>query len=284
MGVEMFFVISGFVIPYSMYCGGYQPRQHFGRFLTKRLIRLEPPYLVSIIVVITLLYLAALIGFRETMPQLSTPQLILHLGYLNTFCGYPWLNAVYWTLGMEFQYYLIAALVYPLLKAQNAALRALVVAAMCGAALLTESEMLVFHFFGLFTLGILVFQYHTGLLRGRLFVPACVAVTAIAAVSLNPVSGLVGGVTALVIAFVPMPRHRSWRVLVFLGGISYSLYLFHGVTGSAVVYLASRFSGGLLWEVVVLAMAMGTSVAGAVAINWLVERPAQRLSSRMTYS
>jgi peptidoglycan/LPS O-acetylase OafA/YrhL len=40
LGVEVFFVISGFVIPYSMYCGGYRPRQHFGRFLAKRIARL----------------------------------------------------------------------------------------------------------------------------------------------------------------------------------------------------------------------------------------------------
>jgi peptidoglycan/LPS O-acetylase OafA/YrhL len=89
LGVQVFFVISGFVIPYSMYCGGYRPWQHFGRFLAKRLVRLEPPYLVSIVVFITLWYLSALSpGFRGSPPELSTPQLLCHVGYLNTFVGY----------------------------------------------------------------------------------------------------------------------------------------------------------------------------------------------------
>src|SRR5438876_135397 len=59
-GVEAFFVISGFVIPYSMYCGGYRPRLDFLRFFAKRLVRLEPPYLASIVFVLALSYLSAL--------------------------------------------------------------------------------------------------------------------------------------------------------------------------------------------------------------------------------
>jgi peptidoglycan/LPS O-acetylase OafA/YrhL len=47
LGVQIFFVISGFIIPYSMYRAGYQS-QNKGRFLAKRLLRLEPPYLASL--------------------------------------------------------------------------------------------------------------------------------------------------------------------------------------------------------------------------------------------
>src|SRR5262245_40692514 len=85
LGVEVFFVISVFVIPYSMYCGGYRPKQDFGRFLAKRVVRLEPPYLVSLLLVIALMYLAAFAGLSRKEPELSGNQLLLHLGYLNTF-------------------------------------------------------------------------------------------------------------------------------------------------------------------------------------------------------
>jgi peptidoglycan/LPS O-acetylase OafA/YrhL len=133
LGVEVFFVISGFVIPYSMYGGGYEPRQHFGRFLAKRLLRLEPPYLASIVLVILLAYGAALIpAFGRTTPEFSAPQLLLHLGYLNTFFAYEWLSPVYWTLGIEFQYYLFIAVIYPLLKARSAVLCTVVVVSMAG--------------------------------------------------------------------------------------------------------------------------------------------------------
>ena len=32
---------------------------------------------------------------------------VLHLGYVNVFFGYPWLNPCYWTLAIELQYYLL---------------------------------------------------------------------------------------------------------------------------------------------------------------------------------
>ena len=294
LGVHVFFVISGFVIPYSMYNGGYRVTEHFGRFFAKRLVRLEPPYLVSIVVVIILWHLSALTpGFRGSPPEYSIPQLLCHVGYLNTFVGYEWLQNVYWTLGIEFQYYLFVALIYPLLTVRRPILRAIVVATMAGTPLLFETQFLVFYWLGLFTLGMLAFQYHIALLPGKVFVPAVAAVAAITALHHTTTVGgsldtglaipLAGAVTALLIAFVPMPQYRGMRVFVFLGGISYSLYLLHLPFGGRVMNLGLRFSGGFVWEVAVLTMAVAVSVAAAVALNRLVELPAQRLSSRIKY-
>src|SRR5229473_3266591 len=59
-GVHMFFVISGFVIPYALYKAQYSSRQ-FGRFLAKRIIRLDPPYFADIGLILALAYLVPLI-------------------------------------------------------------------------------------------------------------------------------------------------------------------------------------------------------------------------------
>ncbi|MGH9899783.1 MAG: acyltransferase family protein, partial [Pyrinomonadaceae bacterium] len=40
----IFFVISGYIIPYSLSRSGYQLRD-FGTFVLKRIIRIDPPYL-----------------------------------------------------------------------------------------------------------------------------------------------------------------------------------------------------------------------------------------------
>ena len=42
VGVDVFFVISGFVIPLSLYGRGYTIQQ-FPQFMMRRLVRLEPP-------------------------------------------------------------------------------------------------------------------------------------------------------------------------------------------------------------------------------------------------
>lgn len=151
LGVEVFFVISGFIIPYSMCRGAFQFPSHYGTFLLKRIVRLDPPYLVAAILALCLLYIsAAMPGFRGPQPELSIPQVILHLGYLNTFFGYPWLIPVFWSLAIEFQFYICVAIVYPLLSNVSINVRILTLTAICASAYFVPSPALVFHYSGLF--------------------------------------------------------------------------------------------------------------------------------------
>ena len=101
MGVEIFFVLSGFIIPYAMRRSGYTFPGDVGRFIVKRLVRLDPPYLLSSAIAGVLSYLAwKTPGFRGEVPQLSWAASLAHLGYLNGILKQPWYNAVCWTLGI----------------------------------------------------------------------------------------------------------------------------------------------------------------------------------------
>src|SRR3712207_6761977 len=53
LAVEAFFVISGFVIPYSLHRAGYRLGS-YPRFILKRIIRLDPPYLAAIALIVLL--------------------------------------------------------------------------------------------------------------------------------------------------------------------------------------------------------------------------------------
>jgi len=55
LGVELFFVISGFIIPYSLQRSGYKLK-NYPVFLLKRITRLDPPYLASIVLVIAVTF------------------------------------------------------------------------------------------------------------------------------------------------------------------------------------------------------------------------------------
>src|SRR5262249_33436290 len=123
----------------------------------------------------------------------SIAQLLLHLGYLNTFFGYPWLQDVYWTLGIEFQYYLFVALIYPFLTVRRPVIRAVAMAVLAGTPMLIETPILVFHWLGLFPLGMLAFQYHVALLRGKVMVPAVAIVVTGITISHSLPEGLAAG-------------------------------------------------------------------------------------------
>lgn len=60
LGVDLFFVISGFVITLSLHGKGYSLR-NFPAFLIRRLVRLEPAYLVSVAAIIILWRLSSMV-------------------------------------------------------------------------------------------------------------------------------------------------------------------------------------------------------------------------------
>jgi len=43
LGVEVFFVLSGFIIPHAMYSSNYELRSGWKIYIAKRLLRLDPP-------------------------------------------------------------------------------------------------------------------------------------------------------------------------------------------------------------------------------------------------
>ena len=113
LGVEIFFVISGFVIPYSLHQSEYRS-SNFPRFMLRRLVRLEPPYLASIALVVILTELSS------RSPGFAGSAFIIradpsHILYVIPLTEYSWVNVVYWSLAYEFVFYLVIGALWPIL-------------------------------------------------------------------------------------------------------------------------------------------------------------------------
>lgn len=107
-----FFVITGIVIPIALINGKY----HYGKFILKRIIRIEPPYLFSILTGILFILFKSHFLSKSLNNIPSTENLLLHIGYLVPFVkGQTWFLGVYWTLAIEFQFYILISLLFPLL-------------------------------------------------------------------------------------------------------------------------------------------------------------------------
>ncbi|MFF5182860.1 acyltransferase family protein [Streptomyces sp. NPDC000345] len=96
IGVEIFFVISGFVI--CMSCWGRTPRQ----FFVSRVIRLYPAYWFAVL--FTTGVLVALPGVWE---RLRPRDVLLNLTMLQSGSGVRNVDGVYWTLWSELRFYLL---------------------------------------------------------------------------------------------------------------------------------------------------------------------------------
>src|SRR5258708_7744981 len=102
VGVDVFFVISGFVIPLSLSGPGYSIRQ-FRQFMLRGMVRLEPPSRASVALGLGVWYLAALTpGLGGARPDYSWPQIASHVLYAIPLTQYAWISQAYWSLAYEF--------------------------------------------------------------------------------------------------------------------------------------------------------------------------------------
>lgn len=271
-GIAVFFVISGFVIPYSLARSGYRFPGDYGRFLLKRIIRLHPPYLLSVLILIALSW----VSFSDAIWQF-----IIHAGLLNGFLGQPWLNQVYWTLAIEFQFYLVIGVLVPVfLRGPGIRLYLLLASLLC-VSLVPAPEAWIIRYLPLFVLGILVFLRKIGTIHPLLFHVGLLAASAVCAFSFGPPQAVVGFATALCITHA---RFRIPKVLSGLGEISYSLYLLHLVVGGWIIG-KTFFTGieSMSGQILAVSAALGVSCVLAWVSYRLVEKPCQRASSRISY-
>ena len=282
LGVDIFFVISGFVIPLSLHGRGYRIGQ-FPAFLARRMVRLEPPYLAIIALAIVLWNLSALRpDFAGTAPTYSLAQIGFHLLYLIPLTDHAWLSPVYWSLAYEFVFYIVVGLTFSMLIAQRSELTGAVVAIVA----------ILFHWlqdrFGLDSHVVArVLEFGVGIMLMRLVVDgpsrfgANLALLGMSIVATGLLGGwglgIAAGATAAIIHAFREVQLGRWAYVV--GGCSYSLYLTHTMIGGRVVNLARSWAGdsnAVALALIVLALAV--SFAFALLFAYVIERPSRRLS------
>lgn len=109
LGVEIFFVLSGFTIAYSVRKAQIAPNWLLN-FLLKRFVRLTLPYWISIGVISLVLLLRFYLGNAKSNILPSPNQFFAHLFYAQGLFGYKHLNVIYWTLCIEVQFYIVFGL------------------------------------------------------------------------------------------------------------------------------------------------------------------------------
>lgn len=281
LGVQVFFVISGFIIPYSLHRSGYELRW-YPTFILKRIIRLDPPYLVTIALIILLGYGGAFLPLARHGVFEATPvQVLLHLGYVNTFFGHPWLSEVFWTLAIEFQYYILMGLVFPLVMHPDAKVRLATMAALAAAGFLIARPDFFFYHAALFLMGVATLQYWVRLIGRGQYAALLALCVAVGLLRMGLPAAAAGSLAVCAILFLRV-RHP---VFSFLGSISYSIYLIHSPVGSRAMNVALRLlpSDGMAWKLLIIACGMAATILAAYVLYRLVELPSQKLSAAFTY-
>ncbi|MEZ4394112.1 MAG: acyltransferase [Polyangiales bacterium] len=291
IGVQVFFVLSGFVIAYAigrreMTLGGA------ARFALRRQVRLDPPYWVSIA-----LSCAWLWGWKLSLHDHrwtpSWTNVLAHVTYLQGILQIRPIQPVYWTLAIEVQFYMVfVAVLAALRRAPWLAPWALLGSGLYSLDLATHWRVPTYwfaHHWYMFALGALTWwrldkRLHP--LPHAAFI-AWVAYNAFKFGRLEPAAAaLVATLITVAGVYDRLGRWLDLRWLQFLGAVSYGIYLLHPLTGAQLRWVLTAVMGSWRSPAGALAVVTLSSIA-TLGCAWLlhiaVEKPAMRLAARIRW-
>ncbi|WAL72268.1 acyltransferase [Kitasatospora sp. YST-16] len=285
LGVELFFVISGFVI--CMSCWGKRP----GDFFVSRVVRLYPAYWAGI--ALTSAVVLGLTGYARlgAAEGLDLKRILINLTMLQEPFGVRHVDGVYWTLWAEMRFYLLFAVVVAMGLTYRRVIAFCGIWAVAGALsvpaqipLLTTLAMpdqAPFFIAGIAMF--LMYRYGQNLLLwgivGFCWLLALSQIVSIKAVyenvlgyhlSWNAIAlGMTLAFAAVLAAALGMFNWANWKWLTVAGALTYPLYLIHQEVGWTVIHLS--LSNGLG-----VRAALGVALVSMLAAAWLIHRLVER--------
>lgn len=314
IGVPLFFVLSGFVlaIPFARRSLDGQPAPSWKGYLTRRLIRLEPPYILNMLV----MFLIIVIPWHQNDPwgfftsyfKAFAPHLAASLAYLHgaVYGGASWINGVAWTLEVEIQFYLLLPFLAMLFRIRSTVWRRTIfVLLILAGALLTQFVLTPYGSERInLSLAIQLHYFLAGILFADLYLvpswslgPRVADLLALLGGALliyvlhwNPELAwtqaiLLAGCCLLVLRGHWTSRWLQHPLLAVVGGMSYTIYLYHFLIIRLLMPYTVRLfppEHALWWDVSVQFLLMWPPILAVSAVLfWTTERPFMILSRKV---
>jgi peptidoglycan/LPS O-acetylase OafA/YrhL len=272
-GVHLFFTISGFVIYYTL-----ERSRSVVDFAFSRFSRLYPTYWA----VLGLLFLW---GLLDPHVQLWWPGYVVNATMLQRFVGYPDVDNVYWTLGVELVFYVVIALVFAsgqLARVPWVGLGWLLLALAWGSVhefagsgeKSIGNTWLILPYAPYFVAGMMFYLLHS-----RRFSWLCAGNIALAASVVWLIHGPIVAAISIFIFLVVALAVSGWLsflimpVTLWFGAISYPLYLVHRLPGYSLLDLMN--SRGVA-HLAAFAIALLGALIAAQVLHLLIELPVMR--------
>lgn len=289
VGVDIFFVISGFVIVHATR-GQFGKAGASGGFLARRLIRVVPLYWLA--TGLFLLVAFARPGALNSLPPSGAEiaASFLFVPYVNSLGAAQPVLTLGWTLNYEMAFYLVfaAAMAAGLARARTVLMVALFFVALTSLGFLVALPMPLS-----FWANPMALEFVAGmgiaLARDTGGRPGIILRTVLAAVAIRMLHddltqdgverafalGVPAAMLVMAAVFGPEPRLPAplARTLVLLGDASYALYLFHPFALRATRLM---LSGAGIGPAAYIAIATVAAVVLAVAVHLVFERPVMR--------
>jgi len=294
LGVAIFFVLSGFVMGLTA-CNVIFDRKNALKFISRRLLRLAPPYYFAIVVALLFLFIKSkATGATYSPPDLNT--LLNHLVFTQSLFNIPHINIVFWTLCIEVQFYVAFALILWICDTfkhfyNQPYIRLLIMASISMLALLwplriIQSSIWQGGFLGFwysFLAGVIVCW---ATLEKKMFLKFtvffCISLLIIGLLYSDSFA-IAASVTASTLLFAglknQMKNWLNWSWIQWLGIVSYSLYLLHNPITGATANITKRIVPAGIWsDIAIMITTIFACLITAKISYIMIELPSIRLS------
>jgi peptidoglycan/LPS O-acetylase OafA/YrhL len=222
-GVQVFFILSGLVIPWSISLRKYDFKL-VKEFLLRRFIRIQIPYAIALIfTILSYLY------YINPSLQFDLKSLLANFIYLVPYTENSWILNVAWTLGVEVQFYLLIAILLPFFNSKKNIRRITLICLICMGLIPPPNLVNAWHFFPtwapFFGLGILVYLFHSSKILTFECYLSFAIILCFVFFKYTYLLSLVYFLTTIFLLFCNSIKLPS--SLAYVGKISYSLYLIH---------------------------------------------------------
>jgi exopolysaccharide production protein ExoZ len=273
-GVEMFYIISGFVMMVALKRSNYNINKYL-IYLSKRCIRILPTYWITILLICTVSF--CLHTFLWGIPyDWNARNIITNATFTADFFQRDWINPIFITLKIEFQFYILIGLVYPFWN-KNFFIKLIFILVSLGLTYLSSDYNNVLKYLPYFLIGMTTQELYVNKNSKFIFL-LILPITFV--LIFNKLDDLF--IVVLTTLLISYPFSYS-KIITKMGEISYSLYLTHGISGGWTIYFLYTYFGNKM-NIIFLLTAIIISVLFAFVVHQLIEKPTLILSQKIKYS
>jgi len=303
MGVELFFIISGFVIAMTL-----ESSASVIDFVVRRFVRIWPALIVSAVITFFLLNwsdapfaLTRRQFWPNFLPSLTLTPTSMWSGL---FPKVDFVTGVYWSLVVEIRFYMIAVVLFWLSSRRNLArnlviftlviylARALLRRAMPGYNGVYDA-LFIPDYMPWFAAGAVFYELYKGrLAKSAAAIMLAIMYVAIARISTNyamigrdPLVASTAALFLLALFWLLATKPASVRIfevrpLVWIGECSYSVYLYHYAVGMVLISQVSKTIGVVPQVLLVILISMLVLVVGRISYV-TIENPGRRWLTKL---
>lgn len=251
-GVSIFFIISGFVLTYSM-----RNKSPLG-YLFARIIRIYPTYIVCSLIMLAVFTASNI--FWGSANSISMDRFIYNITLLASIFNYGSIDYVNWTLSIEIKFYITCLLVYGAIRSANIIKLLCIQISVFAITFFTanlglgssqqgffsfDALKIEFMYISYMTLGILLNFYFEKRINTGEFIASTMMTAILVGMTwkCGPQSNqfievgvnYIYGYIVFLIAMLLNDYFKEVRPLSFLANISYSFYALHSVIGYCII-------------------------------------------------